>query len=132
MSAAAQREQPGEIEASWVVLGPRNEGSNYGILSHSPNAPIDAATRELLDDYALMTLAAAPLDRRYIAFFPLGASGLWLLASTAHVGEAQRGAIRITWGLLLDEAQVWAVRQHLSSLAASFPPPEAPTNAPDA
>ncbi len=121
-----------EIEAPWVVLGPRNEGSNYGILSQSPNAPIDNATRELLDDYALMTLAAPPLDRRYLSFFPLGASGLWLLASTAHVGEAQRGAIRITWGLLLDEVQVWAVRSHLSALAASFPPPQAPAIAPDA
>ncbi len=79
-----------------------------------------------------MTLAAPPLDRRYIAFLPLGTSGLWLLASTAHVGEAQRGAIRITWGLLLDEVQVWAVRSHLSALAASFPPPQAPTVAPDA
>ena len=121
-----------EIEASWVVLGPRNEGSNYGILSQSPHAPIDNATRELLDDYALMTLAAPPLDRRYLSFFPLGKSGLWLLASTQHVGEAQRGAIRITWGLLLDEVQVWAVRSHLSALAACFPPPEAPTVAPDA
>ncbi|HEY0301828.1 MAG TPA: hypothetical protein VGC36_10865, partial [Rhizomicrobium sp.] len=121
-----------EIEAPWVVLGPRNEGSNYGILSHSPHAPIDNATRELLDDYALMTLAAPPLDRRYLSFFPLGGSGLWLLASTQHVGEAQRGALRITWGLLLDEVQVWAVRSHLAALAASFPPPGAPAIAPDA
>jgi hypothetical protein len=130
--SAAEQPQLSEIEASWVVLGPRNEGSNYAILSHSPHAPIDNATRELLDDYALMTLAAAPLDRRYLSFFPLGASGLWFLASTAHVGEAQRGAIRITWGLLLDEVQVWAVRSHLSALAAVFPPPQAPTIAPDA
>ena len=130
--SAAHQPHLTEIEASWVVLGPRNEGSNYGILSQSPHAPIDNATRELLDDYALMTLAAPPLDRRYLSFFPLGAGGLWLFASTAHVGEAQRGAIRITWGLLLDEVQVWAVRSHLSALAASFPPPQAPTVAPDA
>ena len=121
-----------EIEAPWVVLGPRNEGSNYGILSQSPHAPIDSATRELLDDYALMTLAAPPLDRRYLSFFPLGANGLWLLASTAHVGEAQRGAIRITWGLLLDEVQVWAARSHISALMTHFPPPQAPAVAPDA
>lgn len=130
--SAARQPHLTEIEAPWVVLGPRNEGSNYGILSQSPHAPIDNATRELLDDYALMTLAAPPLDRRYLSFFPLGASGLWFFASTAHVGEAQRGAIRITWGLLLDEVQVWAVRSHLSALAASFPPPQAPTVAPDA
>lgn len=130
--SAAPQPHLTEIEAPWVVLGPRNEGSNYGILSQSPHAPIDSRARELLDDFALMTLAAPPLDRRYLSFFPLGASGLWLLASTQHVGEAQRGAIRITWGLLLDEVQLWAVRSHLSALAASFPPPEAPTVAPDA
>lgn len=129
--SAAPQPHLTEIEAPWVVLGPRNEGSNYGILSQSPHAPIDNATRELLDDYALMTLAAPPLDRRYLSFFPLGASGLWFFASTAHVGEAQRGAIRITWGLLLDEVQVWAVRSHLSALAAKFPPPQAPATAPD-
>jgi hypothetical protein len=120
-----------EIEASWVVLGPRNEGSNYGILAQTPRAPIDNTARQLLEDYALMTLAAPPLDRRYLSFLPLGTTGLWLLASTAQVGEAQRGAVRITWGLLLDEAQVWTVRSHLAALAASFPPPEAPAAAPD-
>ena len=129
--SAAPRPVPTEIEASFVVLGPRNEGSNYGIITHSPALSIDNATRQLLEDYALMTLAAAPLDRRYIAFLPLGASGLWLLAQTSHVGEAQRGAIRITWGLLLDELQVWTARSHLSALAAAFPPPAAPAAPPD-
>ena len=130
MSAPPQQPHT-EIEASWVVLGPRNEGSNYGIITQSPHAPIDNTTRQLLEDYALMTLAAAPLDRRYLNFFPLGTRGLWLLASTSHVGEAQRGAVRITWGLLLDENQVWFVRTHLSALAASFPPPGAPAAPPD-
>ncbi|MEJ1967469.1 MAG: hypothetical protein WDN03_02345 [Rhizomicrobium sp.] len=129
--SAAERPLPTEIEASFVVLGPRNEGSNYGIITQSPGAPIDNVTRQLLEDYALMTLAAAPLDRRYLSFLPLGQSGLWLLASTSHVGEAQRGAVRITWGLLLDEMQVWIVRSHLSALAAAFPPPAAPAAAPD-
>jgi hypothetical protein len=129
--SAAPRPFPTEIEASFVVLGPRNEGSNYGIITHSPGLSIDNATRQLLEDYALMTLAAAPLDRRYICFLPLGASGLWLLAQTSHVGEAQRGAIRSTWGLLLDEAQVWTVRSHLAALAAAFPPPAAPAAPPD-
>ncbi len=95
MSGTPQQ-QPSEIEASWVVLGPRNEGSNYGIITHTPDAPIDNTARQLLEDYALMTLAAAPLDRRYLNFFPLGTGGLWLLASTSHVGEAQRGALRST------------------------------------
>ena len=130
--SAAQQQTPTEIEASWVVLGPRNEGSNYGIITQTPQAPIDNTTRQLLEDYALMTLAAAPLDRRYLNFFPLGTRGLWLLAATSHVGEAQRGAVRITWGLLLDENQVWFVRSHLSALAASFPPAEAPAAPPDA
>ena len=56
--SAAPRPFPTEIEASFVVLGPRNEGSNYGIITHSPNLSIDNATRQLLEDYALMTLAA--------------------------------------------------------------------------
>jgi hypothetical protein len=129
--SAAPRPFPTEIEANFVVLGPRNEGSNYGIITHSPGLSIDNATRQLLEDYALMTLAAPELDRRYIAFLPLGESGLWLLAQTSHVGEAQRGAIRITWGLLLDEAQVWTVRSNLSLLAAAFPPPAAPPGPPD-
>jgi len=58
--SAAPRPVPTEIEASFVVLGPRNEGSNYGIITHSPGLSIDNATRQLLEDYALMTLAAAP------------------------------------------------------------------------
>jgi hypothetical protein len=119
------------LEAPWVVLGPRNDGSNYGLLSISDGTVLTATVRELLNDYALTTLAAAPLQRRYLSFFRLGEDDApWLLAQTSTGQQTARGVERITWGLLLSQAQLDVLRFQLAPLIARFPrdisPPRTP------
>ncbi|WGM37672.1 hypothetical protein [Caulobacter sp. NIBR1757] len=90
-----------------IVLGPRDQGRNYGELAASPGLALPASALAALRDFSLRIVSYVPRGGQVHAAFKISEApgpDLWAVMTTAERGRIQGNPVIVTWALIVPQA----------------------------